>query len=93
MFDTLPALMGGPYAGKSYAAPGLTPPCTRDEAKRAHRRKAAGYHPDRLARQDVPDELRSFGERRFKLIAAAYERIESDLGPDAAQRHPQTREP
>ena len=63
-------------ANSPYAVLGLTPPCSREEVRRAYRRKAAEYHPDRLARQDVPDELRTFGERRFKLVADARERIE-----------------
>ena len=62
-----------------YAVLGLTPPCSREEVRRAYRRKAAEFHPDRLARQDVPDELRSFGEARSKAVGDAYERIWGDL--------------
>ena len=65
-------------ADSPYAVLGLTPPCSREEVRRAYRRKAAEYHPDRLARQDVPDELRFFGERRFKTVNDAYERIAAD---------------
>ena len=62
-----------------YAVLGLTPPCSREEVRRAYRRKAAEFHPDRLGRRDIPDELRSFGEARFKAVSDAYEWIQRDL--------------
>ena len=67
-------------ADSPYAVLGLTPPCSREEVRRAYRRKAAEYHPDRLARQDVPDELRAFGEARYRSVNEAYERIQRDSG-------------
>ena len=66
-------------ADSPYAVLGLTPPCSREEVRRAYRRKAAEYHPDRLGRRDIPDELRSFGEARFKAVNDAYEWIAADL--------------
>ena len=63
-----------------YAALGLTPPCTRDEAKRAHRRKAAELHPDKLRHQNLPEEMRAFAEARYRAVNEAYETIKGDLG-------------
>ena len=67
-------------ADSPYTVLGLTPPCSRAEVRRAYRRKAAEFHPDRLGRRDIPDELRSFGEARFRAVNDAYERIRRDLG-------------
>ena len=63
-----------------HAVLGLTPPCTRDEAKRTHRKKAADLHPDRLRRQNLPEEMQSFAEARYRAVNEAYETIEDDLG-------------
>lgn len=67
-------------AGSPYAVLGLTPPCTRDEARKAYRKKAAEYHPDTLRHQKIPEEMRAFAEQRFKAVNEAYEKIEGDLG-------------
>ena len=66
-------------ADSPYTVLGLTPPCSRGEVRRAYRRKAAEFHPDRLARQDVPDELRAFGEARYRSVSEAYERLKAVL--------------
>ena len=78
---TLPfaALIESHNADSPYAF-GLTPPCTREEAKRAHRKKAAELHPDRLRHQNIPDEMRAFAEARYRAVNDAYERIRGDLG-------------
>ena len=63
-----------------YAVLGLTPPCTREEAKRAHRKKAAELHPDKLRHQNLPQEMRAFAEARYRAVNEAYETIKGDLG-------------
>ena len=63
-----------------YAALGLTPPCTREEAKRAHRRKAAELHPDKLRHQNIPEEMRASAEARYRAVNEACETIKVDLG-------------
>ena len=66
-------------ADSPYDALGLTPPCTRDEAKRAHRKKAAELHPDKLRHQNIPEEMRAFAESRYRAVNEAYETIKGDL--------------
>ena len=78
--SNLAGLVEGLNESSPYAALGLTPPCTREEAKRAHRRKAAELHPDKLRHQNLPEEMRSFAEARYKAVNEAYETIKGDLG-------------
>ena len=88
-----PVLLGGDFdprplrdvietnnAAGPYAVLGLTPPCTKEEARKAYRKKAAELHPDRLRHQDIPDEMRRFAEERYRAVTEAYQTIEADLG-------------
>ena len=67
-------------AGSPYAVLGLAPPCTRDEARKAYRKKLAEYHPDTLRHQKIPKEMRAFAEQRYRTVQEAWEQIERDLG-------------
>lgn len=50
---------------------GLSAPAGADEVKRAYRRKALEYHPDRYQR----DDEKAFYQRKFMQIREAYARL------------------
>jgi len=54
-----------------YEILGVDPKATDDEIKKAYRKLAAKYHPDKLS--SATEEERKAGEEKFKEIAAAYD--------------------
>ncbi len=52
---------------------GVGPDAGQQEIRRAYRRLAAQYHPDKVAH--LGDELRHLAEKKFKSIQAAYEAL------------------
>ncbi len=61
-----------------YAVLGLARGAPADEVKRAYRRLAAKYHPDKVSH--LGEEFRKLAEQRFKEIQQAYERIMAARG-------------
>lgn len=57
----------------AYRTLGLTPDATDDEVRKAYRRMAMMYHPDRVATQS--EDMRSRAERLFKMVGEAKDRI------------------
>ncbi len=57
----------------AYIALGLTPEATEAEIKRAYRKMISETHPDKLASQGLPQNLRELAEERAREINAAYE--------------------
>lgn len=57
----------------AYTALGLTPEATEAEIKRAYRKMISETHPDKLASQGLPQNLRDLAEERAREINAAYE--------------------
>lgn len=66
-------------AGRSladdYATMGVAPDAGDDALKRAYRRLMSRCHPDKLAAQGLPEEMRKVATRRTQEIKAAYDRI------------------
>ncbi|MBQ9638129.1 MAG: TerB family tellurite resistance protein [Bacteroidales bacterium] len=58
---------------EAYNVLGLSPSATDDEVKRAYRRLAVKYHPDKV--ESLGEEVRHHAEEQFKKITAAYELI------------------
>ena len=63
-------------AGSPYAVLGIERGATEEEIKKAYRRLAATYHPDKVSH--LGEEFRSLAERRFKEIQAAYQQLMSE---------------
>lgn len=61
-----------------YRTLGIAPTATDDEVKRAYRRMAMKYHPDKVA--TLGEEVRKNAETQFRLINEAYERIRTARG-------------
>jgi DnaJ like chaperone protein len=59
----------------AYAALGVHPDATDEEVKRAYRKLIAENHPDRLAAQGLPENLREIAEQKSREINAAYDLI------------------
>ena len=56
-----------------YAVLGIDSNATDDEVKKAYRRLAMKYHPDRV--ENLGEEVRRNAEEQFKKINEAYETI------------------
>ncbi|MDJ0665733.1 MAG: DnaJ domain-containing protein [Desulfobacterales bacterium] len=52
---------------------GVAPGASQDDIRRAYRRLAAQYHPDKVAHLGA--DLRQLAEQKFKAIQAAYEML------------------
>lgn len=61
-----------------YAVLGLDSSATDDEVKKAYRRLAMKYHPDRV--ENLGEEVRRNAEEQFKRINQAYETIKAARG-------------
>jgi DnaJ like chaperone protein len=56
----------------------ITPDATNDELKKAYRRMALKYHPDRLAH--LGDDVQKAANAKFQELNAAYEKIKKERG-------------
>lgn len=56
----------------------ISPNATDDEVKRAYRKMAMKYHPDKVSH--LGDDIRLQAEQKFKTVAQAYERIKAKRG-------------
>lgn len=64
---------------EDYKLLGLTEGASRDEVKRAYRKKMSQYHPDKLVSKGLPDEMMDIATEKTKQFRAAYERIQQNL--------------
>ncbi|PLY03191.1 MAG: molecular chaperone DjlA [Desulfuromonas sp.] len=58
-----------------YAMLGLSEAATDGEVKKAYRKLANEYHPDKVIAQGLPEDFQKFAEDKFKKINEAYESI------------------
>jgi DnaJ like chaperone protein len=71
---------GTAAAGGSYAVLGIDSSASNDEVKRAYRKLAQEYHPDRIASKGLPEEFNTFAHEKFREIQEAYEAIKKERG-------------
>lgn len=62
----------------AYAALNITPGATDDEVKKAYRRMAMKYHPDKLT--SATEEMKETGAAKFRAVNDAYEHIKTLRG-------------
>lgn len=65
--------LGGNTLKQAYQVLGVSPDATDDEVKRAYRKMALQYHPDKVA--TLGDDVRAAAEKKFKELQAAKELI------------------
>jgi len=58
-----------------YAMLGVEVSASNQEVKKAYRKLATEYHPDKIIAQGLPDDFQKFAEDKFKEINSAYEEI------------------
>jgi DnaJ like chaperone protein len=63
---------------RAYTALGIEPTATNDELKKAYRRMAMKYHPDKVA--NAGEEIRQQATEKFRGINEAYEYIKQQRG-------------
>lgn len=68
-----------------WAMLGVMPDADAEELKRAHRRLAQEYHPDRLMARGLPAEAIQLANRKFAAINDAYDRARAALPSGAAE--------
>lgn len=62
----------------NYRILGITPSATDDEVRKAYRRMAVQYHPDKVA--TLGEDVQKAAEEKFKAISQAYEAICRERG-------------
>jgi DnaJ like chaperone protein len=65
-------------ANAAYRILEIEPTATDDEVKKAHRKMAMKYHPDRLG--ELSDDLKQGAEEKFRAVQDAYETIRKERG-------------
>ncbi len=65
--------LGSTTLEDAYKVLGVSPDATDDEVKKAYRKMALQYHPDKVA--TLGDDVKAAAEKKFKEIGAAKERI------------------
>ena len=67
-----------PNNDSNYRILGITPSATDDEVRKAYRRMAVQYHPDKVA--TLGEDIQKAAEEKFKAISQAYEAICRERG-------------
>lgn len=67
-----------PDNNSSYKILGITPSATDEEVRKAYRRMAVKYHPDKVA--TLGEDIQKAAEEKFKAVSQAYESICRERG-------------
>ncbi|MCE5347808.1 MAG: molecular chaperone DjiA [Bacteroidales bacterium] len=65
-----------PETDSSYKILEIDPSCSNDEVKKAYRRMAMKYHPDKVSH--LGEDIRKTAEEKFKKVNEAYEKIKKE---------------
>ena len=68
-----PCSGGGSNSEKWYTMLGITKKATDNEVKKAYRKMAVKYHPDKLI--GVSDDIKKLAEEKFLVVKESYEQI------------------
>ena len=58
-----------------YDVLGITRGASIDDIRKAYRKLAKDFHPDRIAAKDLPPAFVEFARQQFAKVQAAYDRI------------------
>lgn len=67
-----------PDTDKYYTILEVSPNATNEDIKKAYRRMAIKYHPDKV--QHLGEDIRQAAEQKFKMVNEAYEKIKKERG-------------
>ena len=67
-----------PSNDRNYRILGITPEATDEEVKKAYRKMAVKYHPDKVA--TLGEDVQRAAEEKFKAVSQAYEAICKERG-------------
>ncbi len=67
-------------SSRSYSVLGLEASASDDEVKKAYRKMANEYHPDKISSKGLPEEFTKFASEKFREIQAAYDEIKTSRG-------------
>ncbi len=67
-------------SSRSYAVLGIEASASTDEVKKAYRKMASEYHPDKIASKGLPEEFTKFANEKFREIQSAYDDIRKSRG-------------
>ncbi len=67
-----------PEVGSSYKILGIEPSASDDDIKKAYRKKAMKYHPDKVGH--LGEDHKRNAEEKFKKVNEAYDKIKRDRG-------------
>ena len=70
--------LGSTTLEDAYKVLGVSPDASDDEVKKAYRRLALQYHPDKVA--SLGDDVKAAAEKKFKELGAAKDRIWAERG-------------
>ena len=76
-FDSIKSMFI-PNTNKYYLILEVQPTATNEEIKKAYRKMALKYHPDKVAH--LGEDIRLQAEQKFKMVAEAYEKIKKERG-------------
>ncbi len=65
---------------EQYKVLGVAANASDSEVKEAYRKKALEFHPDRIASKGLPEEFKTFAQKRFQDIQGAWEHIRAERG-------------
>ena len=75
---SLSAMFRKPSAASAYQILEITEEASDDEVKKAYRRMAMKYHPDKVL--DLREEFQKAAAEKFRKVQEAYERISAQRG-------------
>lgn len=64
----------------SYEVLGISEGATESEIRRAYRKKASEYHPDKIAAKGLPKDFTDLANKKFQEIQEAWESVRSSRG-------------
>lgn len=70
-----PSSSGKAYLADEYALLGISPTASNAEVKKAFRRKAQAFHPDKVQGTGLDPEFMKFAKEKFQQISNAYDEI------------------
>lgn len=76
--DSILSMFGGNDLEAAYRTLEISPDATDEEVKKAYRKMAMKYHPDKVS--SLGPDVQKAAEEKFKMVGLAYEKIKKERG-------------